>query len=138
MYNFDVAPALGNGKSPHGVMTYTYIESIHGAPSLRCTYSYTVHIRNTNKKRTILVGQINLSLSLTLSLSSLSVGSTDRRRPRWCTERVTHVSECHRTTIACMCPKEMCCVMFEYPIHNFDMAHASQTENALHRGSQYA
>ena len=24
--------------------------------------------------------------------------------------------------------------MFEYPLHNFDVAHASQTGNALHRG----
>ena len=78
-----------------------------------------IYVTQTKKEPSLLVKLTSLSLYVQLVDDDL-VGP----------QREAHASDVIGQNHRVHAP--VCYVMFEYPMHNFDVAHASQTGNALH------
>ena len=112
---------LGNRKVPtwSEVMTHIYIE--YSCCPLFDMYILLpcIYVTQTKKEPSLLVKLTSLSLYVQLVDDDL-VGP----------QREAHASDVIGQNHRMHAP--VCYVMFEYPMHNFDVAHASQTGNALH------
>ena len=77
-----------------------------------------IYVTQTKKEPSLLVKLTSLSLYVQLIDDDLAHKESHTR--------VSVIGQNHRVHVP------VCYVMFEYPMHNFDVAHASQTGNALH------